>query len=196
MRLKPKRLTVFIVGSWDEWVQIPSTTLGGSFGPLSLYITPYLALVREQSYAVGSLYEQVHVLKMCDRWMKRTGRELRDLDEAAIRAFLRRVARHSYGKKAAASTLRRLLAMLRRMGAAPPPKTEFPDQMEQLIGRYERFLLDVRNLVSDSLAHCRLFARRFLTERFGDGPLKLSTLRALDVRDACVPGEKSKPNGR
>lgn len=166
---------------WDGWVQIPSITSSGSFGPLSLYIDPYLAQVREQGYAVGSLYEQVHVLKMCDRWMKRTGREVRDLDEAAMRDCLRRVVRHGYGKKAAASTLRRLLAMLRRMGAASPPKTEFPDQMEQLIGRYECFLLDERNLVADSIAHFRLFARRFLTERFGDGPLKLSTLRAPDV---------------
>jgi integrase/recombinase XerD len=128
-------------------VQIPSTTSSGSFGPLSLYIDPYLAQVREQGYAVGSLYEQVHVVKMCDRWMKRTGRAAHDLDEAAMRDCLRRVARHGYGKKAAASTLRRLLGMLRRMGAAPPPKTEFPDQMEQLISRYERFLLGERNLV-------------------------------------------------
>ena len=162
-------------------MQIPSTKLGGSFGSLSLYINPYLAQVREQGYAVGSLYEQVHVLKMCDRWMKRTGREVRDLDEAAMRDCLRRVARRGYGKNAGASTLRRLLGMLRRMGAAPPPKTEFPGQMEQLIGRYERFLLDERNLVPDSIAQLRLFARRFLTERFGAGPLKLSTLRAPHV---------------
>jgi integrase len=181
MRHKTEEIDCLIVGFWDGWVQIPSTTLGGSFGSLSLYINPYLAQVREQGYAIGSLYEQVHVLKMCDHWMKRTGREACDLDEAAMRNCLRRVVRHSYGKKAAASTLRRLLAMLRRMGAAPPPKTEFPDQMEQLIGRYERFLLDERNLVTDSIAHLRLFARRLLTERFGDGPLKLSTLRAPDV---------------
>jgi hypothetical protein len=155
--------------------------LGGSLGPLSLYIKPYLAQVRKQVYAVGSLYEQLHVLKMCDRWMKRTGREVRDLDEAAMRDCLRRVARRGYGKNTAASTLRRLLTMLRRMGAAPPPKTECPDQIEQLIGRYERFLLDERNLVPDSIAHFRLFARRFLSERFGDEPLKLPTLRAPDV---------------
>jgi hypothetical protein len=121
-------------------VQIPFPRLGGSFGPLSLYIKPYLAQVREQGYAVGSLYEQLHVLKMCDRWMKRTEREVRDLDEAAMRGCLRRVGRRGYGKNAGASTLRRLLGMLRRMGAAPLPKTELPGQMEQLIGGYERFL--------------------------------------------------------
>ena len=162
-------------------MQIPFPRLGGSFGPLSLYIKPYLAQVREQGYAVGSLYEQLHVLKMCDRWMKRTEREVRDLDEAAMCDCLRRVGRRGYGKNAGASTLRRMLGMLRRMGAAPPPKTELPGQMEQLIGRYERFLLDERNLMPDSIAHVRLFARRFLTERFGAGALELSTLRASDV---------------
>ena len=162
-------------------MQIPFPRLGGSFGPLSLYIKPYLAQVSEQGYAVSSLYEQLHVLKMCDRWMKRTEREVRDLDEAAMRDCLRRVGRRGYGKNAGASTLRRLLGMLRRMGAAPPPKTELPGQMEQLIGRYERFLLDERNLMPDSIAHVRLFARRFLTERFGAGALELSTLRASDV---------------
>ena len=159
-------------------MQIPSTTAGGSFGPLSLYINPYLAQVREQGYAVGSLYEQVHVLKVCDRWMKRTGRDVRDLNETALRDCLRRVSRRGLGKNAGASTLRRLLELLRSIGAAPPPRTELPGQMEQLIGRYERFLLDERNLVPNSIAHFRLFARRFLTERFGDRSLKLSTLRA------------------
>ena len=164
-------------------MQIPFPRLGGSFGPLSLYINPYLSQVREQGYAVGSLYEQVHVLKMCDRWMKRTGREVRDLNEAALRGCLRQVSRRGYGKNAGASTLRRLLGMLRRMGATPPTETELPGQMEQLIDRYERFLLDERNLMPDSIAHVRLFARRFLTERFGDGALELSTLRASGVTD-------------
>ena len=95
-------------------MQILSTTRGGAFGPLSLYISSYLAQVREQGYAVGSLYEQVHVLKMCDRWMQRIGPEVRDLDEAAMRYCLRGIVRHGYGKKAAAAALRRLLAMLRR----------------------------------------------------------------------------------
>ena len=162
-------------------MQIPFPRLGGSFGPLSLYIKPYLAQVREQGYAVGSLYEQLHILKMCDRWMERTERKVRDLDEAAMCDCLRRVGRRGYGKNAGASTLRRLLGMLRRIGAAPPPKTDLPGQMEQLIGRYERFLLDERNLMPDSIAHVRLFARRFLTERFGAGALELSTLRASDV---------------
>ena len=157
---------------------IPS---GGSFGPLSSFIKPYLAQVREQGYAVGSLYEQIHVLKVCDRWLKQTGHDVRDLDEAVMQDCLRRVAQRGYGKNAGASTLRRLLGMLRRMGVTPAAKVEQPSPSQQLVHGYERFLLDERNLASESIDHMRLFARRFLAEKCGDGPLKLSTLRAPDV---------------
>lgn len=157
---------------------IPS---GGSFGPLSLYIHSYLAQVREQGYAVGSLYEQLYILKVCALWMKQTGRHVRDLDEAAMRDCLRRVSRRGYGKNAGASTLRRLLGMLRRLGVTPAAKVKHQTPLEQIIGAYEHFLLNERNLVPGSTAHLLMFARRFLTEQFGDGPLELSMLRAPDV---------------
>lgn len=162
-------------------MNIPSIESGGSFGPLSLYINPYLAQIREQGYAVGSLYEQIHILKVCDRWMKQTGCGVQDLNEAAIRDCLRQVSRNGYGKNAFPSTLQRLLAMLRRVGSTPPAKTERLSQLEQLIGAYERFLVAERNLAPNSIAHLRMFARQLLTEIFGDDPPKLSTLRAPDV---------------
>lgn len=162
-------------------MQIPSTTSSGSFGPLSLFINPYLALIREQGYAVGSLYEQLHVLKVCDRWMKQTGRDVRDLDEAAMRDCLQRVSRRGYGRNAGSSTLRRLLGMLRKLGATPPAKAGRLSQLEQLLGAYERFLLDERNLAPHTVAHRRLVASRFLSEKFGDGPQNLSKLRAPDI---------------
>jgi len=162
-------------------MQNPFIPPSGSFGPLSSFINSYLAQVRDQGYAVGSLYEQIHVLKVCDRWLKQTGRDVRDLDEAVLRDCLRRVSRRGYGRNAGASTLRRLLGVLRRIGAAPPPKVECPSELEQLIGGYERFLLEERNLSPNSIAHLRLFARRFLTEKFGARRLAILTLRAPDV---------------
>ena len=153
----------------------------GSSGPLFPYFSPYLTLVKEQGYAVGSLYEQVHVLKVCDRWLKRTGREVRDLDESVTGECLRHAIKGGYGKNAGASTLRRLLKMLRGMGVTPEVKAARRSPSEQLTHGYERFLLDARNLVPQTVAHRRLVARRFLSETFGGGPLNLSRLRAPDV---------------
>jgi len=154
---------------------------GGSSGPLFPYFNLYLTQIKKQGYAVGSHYEQVHVLKVCDRWLKRTGREVSDLDESVVCECLRRVIKGGYGKNAGVSTLRRLLAMLRRIGVTPEAKPVRPSPSEQMTRAYERFLLDERNLVPQTVAHRRLTASRFLSEKFGGGPLNLSKLRAPDV---------------
>lgn len=162
-------------------MQKPFSPSSGASGPLHPYINRYLTQVKEQGYAVGSLYEQVHVLKLCDRWLKRTGRGVRDLDESVALECLRRVAKGGYGKNAGSSTLRRLLAMLRGIGVTPKAKAVPPSLSEQLTRAYERFLLKERNLAAQTVVHRRLTARRFLSEKFGSGPLNLFKLRAPDV---------------
>jgi site-specific recombinase XerD len=153
----------------------------GSSGPLFPYFNLYLTQLKEQGYAAGSFYEQIYILRACDRWLKRNGHDVRDLDEAIAQDFLRRSITGGYGKNAGASTLRRLLAMLRRIGVTPEAKAARPRPSEQLTRAYERFLLKERNLATQTVVHRRLIARRFLSEKFGGSPLNLSKLRAPDV---------------
>ncbi len=153
----------------------------GSSGPLFPYFNLYLTQLKEQGYAAGSFYEQIYILKACDRWLKRNGHDVRDLDEAVAQDCLRRSIKGGYGKNAGASTLRRLLAMLRRIGVTPEVKAARPRPSEQLTRAYERFLLEERNLATQTIVHRRLTARRFLSEKFGGSPLNLSKLRAPDV---------------
>ncbi len=154
---------------------------GGSFGPLFPYINQYLTELTEQGYAVGSHYEQVHVLKMFDGWLERTGRDARGLNEAVTCDFLRRVIKPGYAKNAAKSTLQRLLTMLRKIGATPAALTARPSPCEQLTCAYECFLLGERNLSRVTGVSHRRFVSRFLSETFGGDPLNLPKLRALDV---------------
>jgi site-specific recombinase XerD len=165
----------------DEWVQNPFNMPSGSSGPLFPYINLYLAQLKEQGYAPGSLYEQVYILKACDLWLKRTGLDARDLDESVAQECLRRVIEGGYGKNAAASTLRRLLAMLRRIGVTPEAKATPPSPCEQLACAYGRFLLEEHNLSPQTVSQRRLTASRFLSERFGSGPPNPPKLRAPDV---------------
>ncbi len=163
------------------WMNTKPILSGGSSGPLFPYINLYLTQLKEQGYAAGSFYEQIHILKACDRWLKETGRAVRDLDESITRECLRRVIKGGYGKNAGASTLRRLLAMLRRIGVTPEAQAVCPGPSEQLTHAYEHFRLEERNLVPQTVAHRRLVASRFLSEKFGGGPLNLSKLCAPDV---------------
>lgn len=159
----------------------PLTLLSGSSGPLSPYFDLYLTRLREQGYAPGSFYEQIHILKACDRWFERTGRKVRDLDKSTAQECLRRAIKGGYGKNAGAATLRRLLAILRELGVIEETKSGFSSPSERLIHAYERFLIDERNLAPHTVAHRRLTASRFLSEQSGRGPLNLCKLRAPDV---------------
>jgi site-specific recombinase XerD len=163
-----------------RWMNAKFTS-GDSFGPLSPYIEPYLTQVKEQGYALASMYEQVSVLKMFARWLNRSGLGVRDMNEAVTGDFLCRVVKSRYPKNAASSTLRRLLALLRRIGATPPAKPACPSPSEQLTCSYERFLLAERALTQGTVAWHRRFVIRFLSEKFRDGPLRLSQIRAVDV---------------
>src|SRR5437773_3966975 len=120
-------------------MQNPPTTSGGSFGPLSPYVNPYLTQIRAEGYAARSICDQVCTLKMFGRWLKQTGREVRDLTEAVTCDFLRRVSRRRYPKDAAPAALRRLLAMLRRLGVTPGAKAARSSPSELLTCAYERF---------------------------------------------------------
>jgi len=161
-------------------MQKPSITSGGSFGPLSPYINAYLVQIKEQGYAVGSINEQLRVLKMFGHWLQRRGREVGELDEGIAGHFLRGIKR-SYSQSYATPTLRRLLSVLRRIGATPEAEAPRPSASEQLACSYERFLLQERNLASQSVTRLRLIASRFLAETIGAGPLNLSELTAAEV---------------
>lgn len=157
---------------------IPS---GGSAGPLSPYFNSYLSQLREQGYARRSFFEQIHILKACDRWLQRTGRGVHDLNESVVREFLRRCVTGAYGKHAKVPTMRRLLAMLRRMGVTPEAKAHPPNPAEQLVFAYGRFLREERSLSPHTVGHHQLTASRFLSDKFDGRRLDVSKLRASDV---------------
>ena len=158
-----------------------SISSGGSSGPVFPYFNSYLTQLREQGYGRQSFFEQMHILKTCDRWLQRTGRGVQDLNECVVREFLRRCVTGGYGKNAGAATMRRLLTLLRRMGVTPEAKAQPPSPSEQLVCAYGRFLREERNLSPHTADYHRLTPRRFLAHQFDGRRLDVSKLRASDV---------------
>ena len=114
-------------------------------GPLTQYIEPYVVLLREQGYASASLHEHVRVIVMFSQSLQRSGCEIRDLDEAVVERFLYHELRGQWPHVSAPATLRRLLAMLRQIGAVRAGKPAPPrSPAQQLTDDYRRFLLEER----------------------------------------------------
>lgn len=81
------------------------------------------------------------------------------------------------------TALRQFIAFLHRKGAVPtekvPPRRLTP--VEQAVHAFEHYLRNERTLAEATVVNYVPFVRRFLTDRFGDEPVRLSRLCAGDV---------------
>src|SRR5260221_10019855 len=127
---------------------VPSKIIDGApGGPLTPYIESYIALVNEQGFAPSSVHEQIRVIVMFSQSLQRSGYGIRYLDETVVERFLYHELRGRWPHVSAPATLRRLLTMLRRIGATLPGKPAPQlNPAQQLTDNYRRFLLEERAL--------------------------------------------------
>ena len=169
-----------VVHFWDGWKQNPSI-IGRLFGAAFSIHQPLPGRTQRTGICRRIVLRADSFLKACGRWLKRTGREVRDLDESVARDFCGALSR-----AATARTLER-----QRCGGCwrcsdglelrPKPKQRGQAHPSNWYAVMKSFLLEERNLRPQTVAHRRLVASRFLSEQFGGGPLNLSKLRAPDV---------------
>ena len=161
------------------WMKNPSITLGGPLGPLFPYFNTYVTRLKEEGYAVGTRCRQISAFKRLSRWLGRTNRRVRDLNEIAAGNFLRSWEGR-FRKGDSRAMVGRLLPMLRRMGAIPPIKVQLTPT-ERLTQNYQRFLSEECGLAPKSVNQYGMLANRFVSAKFGTGRLSLSNLTASDV---------------
>jgi len=150
-------------------------------GPLGIYIDAYEALLQEEGYSRGSTYVHLHIAADFSRWLKRRGFDVEDLDERAIKRYLksRRDFVHRY--RSASFVTYKFLGMLRDQGIVNQILAAAVDACEIAVAKFKEYLSQERGLsVSIQVDYSR-FALQFLRERFGRGPLQLSKLSATDV---------------
>jgi integrase/recombinase XerD len=97
--------------------------------------------------------------------------------------YLRSRARHLKICRGDAAALRQLVDFLRRQGVIPAERipSHQPPPVEQVVQKFERYLLDDHALAPSTAVNYAPFVREFLAIRFGGGPVKLSQLCAGDV---------------
>ena len=97
--------------------------------------------------------------------------------------YLRSRARRVPRRKGDAAALRQFLEFLRRRHIirAEPRAPCRVTAIERTAHAFEQYLLNARALARATVLNYVPFIRRFLTDRFGHGPVRLSRLRARDV---------------
>ena len=155
-------------------------------GPLYAYIPGFAASLGRQGYCRASIAHRLCLLQALDRWMRQRRIGIEDFDEERSQQFLRD-RRKRYSKQIGeCATLRSLLKHLREAKVVGPPVSQ--DQaspLDQLQASFARHLVEQRGLRPTTLEQYLFHTRRFLSERFGKGPLSLGELNVQDL-SRCI----------
>ncbi len=154
---------------------------GLNVGPLASHIDGFSTLLAAQGYARSTTKEKLRLVVDLSRWLDRHKLGVTDLDEQRVKQFLtyRRRRRAEHGS---AATCRTLLSYLRQLGSIPASHETFHDTPLNRVDRdYGQFLASERGLTPATLANYLPTVRRFLTERFGTGALRLDELSPQDI---------------
>src|SRR5882724_1446638 len=136
----------------------------------------------QQGYARHSIRTQVVVIADLSRWLQHKHIPLRDLDGNVMDRFLQHHKRHHGVRRGNAGILSRFLAWLGQTGAVAQhgePAVKGPRQ--NVNHQFRRYLLQERGLSTATLQNYVPFIDHFLSERFPNKRLNLSTLLAADV---------------
>jgi site-specific recombinase XerD len=152
-------------------------------GPLAAYIGAFAESLSVQGYASYSIHRQVLLAMRFSYWLKKTGVPLCRIGSNHHSQYLRYRARRLRPIAGDTAALRHLIDFLRSEGAIAAEKVSPPQltPAERCAQAYEQYLAGARALTKATMLNYVPLIRGFLKDRFGDGSVKLSRLRASDV---------------
>jgi integrase/recombinase XerD len=167
------RHTVLSERAWINWHE----------GPLGAHIDAFTAWLEDQGYARFTVRYFVRLAADLSRWLARQGLGLADLQPARVEAFAQIREKIGCLRPGDTRMLQRLLGFLQSMGAVdppcPPPVQATP--IDRLCADFARYLREERGLSDATLKNYLPSIQRFLSWRFGAGPLCLGALDGGNV---------------
>lgn len=166
-------------------------------GLFGAHIDSFVTGLAELGYSKGTVRHRLWLLGNLERWLKRKGLKLVDLQESVIRRFLkrrRRTRRFRFG--GGPRIVQHFLEHLRDKGAIQPPESPIDvSPLTALQKRYEKYLRKERGLSLSTIAGYWRLIRPFLVECFGDGPICLRELAPDNISDFLLRSTRSSSRG-
>ena len=155
-------------------------------GPLAPYAHGFAEELERLGYTAGSAEHQLRLLAALSRWLAEQDRDgpvgLQDI--AAFVRARREAGRRPYRSMAGVSTLIGYLSGMRLVTKLPPAGGGDVSPVEELLGRYRRYLVGERGLFASTVRVYISAVRPLLESRAADaGGLDLATLSAQEVTD-------------
>jgi hypothetical protein len=167
-------------------------------GPLSPFAAGFAVELRRQGYAPGSAVNRLRLLAHLSRWLAEEGLDLHRLSQVEAERFLKARRASGYSNYRSSGSLTPLLAYLRGLGVVPiPPPAPAPaGDVEELLGRYRRYLILERGFKELTAEDYARAVRPFLSERVSPEGLGLDRLSVADVTAFAVASFPRQSRGR
>jgi len=150
--------------------------------PLGPHLDSFATLLEEHGYSDPTARSKLRLISELGQWFGRKGLGITVLDEHLVAAFLDERRRRGRLPRSHSETTRQFLAHLRNHDAVPSPEPVCDESPQgRLLSLYEKYLRAERGLTTATVSNYMPFLRRFLTERFGEGPLSLQDLAPSDI---------------
>jgi site-specific recombinase XerD len=159
--------------------------VSGFVGPLAPYANTIAEQLSGQGYAPWTVQDKLHVVAKLSRWLEEHHLPVGLLDKQQVGIFLHEFhgqeRRQYHGDP---TTLHGLLKQLSAQGVIPEPiATANEGAQAQILQEFSRYLTQERGLAMATVDNYVAAVVRFLTARFGEGPVDLAALQAHDLTD-------------
>lgn len=173
------------------------TNRSGERNPLLVHLSLFAALLMESGYADATMQSKLWLLVDLGRWLGRRGLAVTDLDERLVEIFLAGRRRGGLRRRGDRTTVRQLLDHLREhnvVSCVTPTRDESP--LAAILDRYEKHLRSERGLTTATIINYLPFARKLLSDRFGEGPFLLKEVRPSDISGFVLQHARNMSCGR
>jgi len=162
--------------------------------PLELSIQALATSLVEDGYADETIRWKLRLLADLGRWFGQTGLTVAHLDERHVEAF---VKHRQQVRRGDLKTLEQFLDHLRKRAVIPdraPVRDLSP--LADILSRYEKHLRSERGLVTATVLNYLPYIRRFLVERFREGPFLFGQVNPSDISNFVLRHGPSMSVGR
>ena len=151
-------------------------------GPLASYLDGFARSLDEQGYKRHLLGRQIRVVANFSKWLQAEGVPAQDAIDVHIQRFLHGSARQRSVRRGEFAALRRLLDFLGQLEVTRPlPEHDAATPIQRAVSAFAVYLREERALSDKTLLQYCSFIERFLSERFGHGPVEFAALRSGDI---------------
>ncbi len=162
--------------------------------PLGLSLRALATSLVEDGYADQTVRSKLRLLDELGRWFGLTGLTVAHLDERHVEAF---VKHRRQVRRGDLKTLEQFLDHLRKRAVIPdraPVRDLSP--LADILNRYEEYLRSERGLVTATVLNYQPYIRRFLVERFREGPFLFGQVNPSDISNFVLRHGPSMSVGR